>query len=420
MVTSHRQRLSRAVTITIAAAFLASCGSDAATTTASSAPSASSTPAATTQDVTTDAPVASAAPSTAADTVAPPDSVADTTPATNDEAAAATRALFASITPDTPGCSVAVARDGKVIFNESYGAATLNPTVPLTNDNSFDIGSTSKQFTATSVQLLVDQGLVDWNAPLSTYFPEFPEWASTVTMLQVAHHTSGIPDYINTLAESGVAFETKVTNEEMLAAIASNEAVEFEPGSSWAYSNSNYVLLGALIERITSNTLATFMETNIFPAAGMIAEWDDGNPIAGQAASYERATEAEPWTELKWQWPQLGDGGVIATSAQVALWGSQYFAPTIGTVEINAQRVADAAPMEFDGKELGKYGLGIMERNVDGLGRVLEHSGGWEAYVTNFAVSPDNRVVVASTCLSAEGPTATNPTLGDDLLKAWV
>jgi CubicO group peptidase (beta-lactamase class C family) len=408
MITSHHRRFSLVVAVTAATGLLVSCASDPATRPATTS-TATSSPSESTAPVTTGVVDTTVATTDTTETVAPD----------NDAAIAATRALYADVGPDTPGCSVAIARDGTVIFTEAYGAASFNPTVPLTPEMSFDIGSTSKQFTATGVQLLVDRGLVDWNAPVSTYFPEFPAWAGTITVLQLAHHTSGVPDYIGTLLDSGVAFEARVTNDELIKTIASYEALEFEPGSSWRYSNSNYVLLGALIERIASQSLATFMETEIFPKAAMTAEWDDGNPIPGQAASYARSADSEPWNELKWQWPQLGDGGVIATAAQVATWGSQYFAPTVGTAAINSQRVEGAVPMVLDGKTLGNYGLGIMTNDVDGLGQVFEHSGGWEAYATAFSVSPDNKLVAASTCLSGTGPTVTNQTLGVDLLKAW-
>jgi CubicO group peptidase (beta-lactamase class C family) len=424
MTPSCRQHLARAATITLAVGLLASCSSDAATEADSPLPveATPSTPVTTESSVTasTDASVATDGPATTAapDTTA---AVETTEPerADDEQAIAATRALFASVTPDVPGCSVAIARNGEVIFSESYGAASFDPTVPLTPEMKFDIGSTSKQFTATGVQLLVDRGLVDWNAPVSTYFPELPAWAADVTVLQLAHHTSGVTDYIATLNDAGTALETKVTNDELLEVIGSVEALEFEPGSTWSYSNSNYVLLGALIERISGGPLSEFIETELFGPAGMQAEWDDGSPIDKQAGSFARADGSGPWTELMWQWPQLGDGGVISNSEQVAVWGSQYFAPTVGSADINTQRVEGAVTVDIGGEDLGTYGLGIFVSEVDGLGQVFSHSGGWEAYATAFAVSPEFKLVATSTCISGEGPTVTNQNLANDLLAAW-
>jgi CubicO group peptidase (beta-lactamase class C family) len=334
-----------ATTMVAGLCLLSACSSDSSTTESTSpAPAVSEAPAASTE-----APAPSEAPATTdqpdttvADTEAPTTTPTTDAP-TNDAAIEATRALYSSVTPESPGCAVAVVRDGEVIFTEAYGAAGFNPTVPLTPEMRFDVGSTSKQFTATAVQLLADQGLVDWNAALSTYFPELPAWAETVTVLQVAHHTSGIPDYIGILSEDGVAFEDLVTNEEMFDSIAAIEALEFEPGTTWSYSNSNYVLLGFLVERASGDTLANFVTTNLFAPAGLDSLWDVRTPIEGQAPSFQPGAEPDSWVEVEWQWPQMGDGGVIATAAELAMWGTQYYDPTVGTAAINEPHTGSAS-----------------------------------------------------------------------------
>ena len=123
------------------------------------------------------------------------------------DAAAAefTRSLFADVRSDDPGCTVAVGRDGAVVFAEAYGAARLDPLEPMTVDTVVDIASISKQFTATAILLLAERGMVDLDAPLSTYLPDLPAWASLPTLAQLMHHQSGIPDYIGLLFERGFA-----------------------------------------------------------------------------------------------------------------------------------------------------------------------------------------------------------------------
>ncbi len=122
-----------------------------------------------------------------------------------DDAAAAefTRSLFADLPGDEPGCTVAVGRDDAVVFAEAYGAARLDPFEPMTVDTVVDIGSVSKQFTATAILLLAERGAVDLDAPLSTYLPDLPAWASQTTVAQLIHHQSGIPDYIDLLVDRG-------------------------------------------------------------------------------------------------------------------------------------------------------------------------------------------------------------------------
>ena len=106
---------------------------------------------------------------------------------------------------DEPGCTVAVGRDGAVVFAEAYGAARLDPFEPMTVDTVVDIGSVSKQFTATAILLLAERGMVDLDAPLSTYLPDLPAWAARPTLAQLIHHQSGIPDYIDLLFDRGFA-----------------------------------------------------------------------------------------------------------------------------------------------------------------------------------------------------------------------
>jgi CubicO group peptidase (beta-lactamase class C family) len=385
-----------------------STGARSTTTSATTAATPTAALAATTNVATTTAATTTVAPTT---TQAP----------VNDAAIAATRAMFADITDDDPGCSVAVARNGKVVFAEAYGAASLNPTVPMTTESLFDIGSTSKQFTATALQLLVDRSLADWDAPLSTYYPDFPQWAATVTLRQVATHQSGIPDYIGLLNSAGVANEDNVSVPQMLDSIAKVDKLDFAPGSSWAYSNSNYVLMGGIIEQLAKMSLAQFIETQLMTPANMAGQWDLGTPIEGKALSYSRPDATTPWTEVDWNWPQYGDGGVITNPSSVALWGSQYFSPTIGTTDINTQRFDGAAevPAGQLAQTASRYGLGIAEENVEGLGRVLQHSGGWESYITGFAVAPERKTVVANTCTSIESAAVNNPNSTVELLAVW-
>ena len=167
---------------------------------------------------------------------------------TGDVAAANfTRRQFANLRGDDPGCTVAVGRDGAVVFAEAYGAARLDPFEPMTVDTVVDIGSVSKQFTATAILLLAERGEVDLDVPLSTYLPDLPAWASQTTVAQLIHHQSGIPDYIELLVERGFTVtESSPTIADALAAFSDVRDLLFAPGARWEYSNSNYFLSSQL------------------------------------------------------------------------------------------------------------------------------------------------------------------------------
>ena len=125
----------------------------------------------------------------------------------NTEQIAATEALFDQIDPDGPGCAVAVNQGGEIVFSQAWGSATLDPNAILQPDSVFDMASITKQFTATAILLLAEDGLVDLDATLSTYLPRLPAWGDEVTVSQAIHHTSGIADYIDVLVDGGTATE---------------------------------------------------------------------------------------------------------------------------------------------------------------------------------------------------------------------
>ena len=200
---------------------------------------------------------------------------------------AATRAMFASITPDMPGCTVAASRGGEVVFAEAVGAARLDPAVPMTTDTVVDIGSTSKQFTATAVLLLAERGEVDLDAPLSSVLDDLPSWADEPSIRQLMHHESGIPDYIGLLADQGFSLGEVTTDADALDALAEVTELEFEPGTSWAYSNSNYFLMGQVVLAVTGDDLGTFLADEVFGPLDLDMVMDPTAVIEEKAISYE-------------------------------------------------------------------------------------------------------------------------------------
>ena len=102
--------------------------------------------------------------------------------------------------PDSPGCVIGIVHNGDLIYSKGFGLANLEHLVPITKDTVFRIGSTSKQFTATCINLLIEDNLLSLDDPLTKYFPEFPEYANTIKISHLIHHTSGIKDYIALIA----------------------------------------------------------------------------------------------------------------------------------------------------------------------------------------------------------------------------
>jgi CubicO group peptidase (beta-lactamase class C family) len=329
----------------------------------------------------------------------------------------ATRALFASITATTPGCTVAVSREGEVQFAEAYGASRLRSRRAMTPETVVDIGSTSKQFTATAVLLLARQGRIDLGAHVSTYLPSLPRWARKVTIAQMMHHTSGIADYIGLLYDSGVTDADPASDADALRVLKTSK-LESAPGSKWQYSNSNYFLLAHVVFAVTGRDMGNYLRREVFEPLKLDAEMEPNTTDPRKATSYAR--KGGRWVVADSLWEQLGDGGVQTTPTQLVRWASQYWKPTIGGPGLLRDRTRGAVPT---GEEPGgRYGAGIFTRRDPALGRVLGHDGGWAGFVTTFSVLPERHLAVAATCTSQAvftRPGGLPLDLGERLLAIW-
>jgi len=319
--------------------------------------------------------------------------------------------MFTSITPDLPGCTVAASRGGQVVYAEAFGAARLDPLEPMTTATIVDIGSTSKQFTATALLLLAQRGEVDLDAAVSASLDGLPGWADEVTLRQMMHHESGIPDYIELLLDRGFSFAEVTTDTDTLEALGEVSELDFAPGTSWEYSNSNYFLMGQVVLAVTGDDLGTFLAEEVFTPLGLDMVMDPTAVIPEKAVSYTGTGDSTVVADSPWQ--QLGDGAIQTTPSQLVQWASQYWSPTVGSPAIADARLDQAAAAE----DAGSYGAGIFASDDEELGQVLQHSGGWGGFVTMFYVAPDLEMAVAATCTSPDSAELLDFEL--NLLRIW-
>jgi CubicO group peptidase (beta-lactamase class C family) len=321
---------------------------------------------------------------------AAPTSMAVEAPVTSPEEA--TRALFAGIADDEPGCTVAVAIDDEVAFAEAYGGAALDPLVPFTTDTVVDIASTSKQFTAMAAGLLILDGDLATDDLLADVVPNLPAWSDEVTIEQLLNHTSGIPDYIELLADAGVEDDQPASQQDALDALAEVE-LDAEPGEVFAYSNSNYLLLAEVVAAVDGRDLPTFLDEEVFEPLDVDAAMSFPSPSPELAMSYVWDDE---WVEADSAWTQVGDGAVRTTPGELARFGSTYWrtdGPWADLAEIR-----DEIGVEGDD---GTYSLGIEEIDLDGR-QAFSHDGAWSGFETSFIAVPDDRTTVALTCNSPD------------------
>ena len=188
-------------------------------------------------------------------------------------------AVFPELDDEEPGCGAAVGLDGEVVWTGSTGAASLETLDAIDDETVFDIGSVSKQFTATAILLLADREELALDNVLSTHVTGLPAWAGEVTLKQLLHHQGGIPDYIELLQDEGYEYEEVTTVDDAMHAIANVNALDFMPGSRFVYSNTGYFLLSQVVESVTGTTLGDYLGTEVFEPLELDAH--DGRHVAG-------------------------------------------------------------------------------------------------------------------------------------------
>src|ERR1700675_4477362 len=183
----------------------------------------------------------------------------------DEKSAAAVDEVFGDLAKaGSPGCALGVYRDGKIIYAKGYGLANIEESVAITPHSIFDIGSTSKQFTAASILLLEKQGKLTVNDDVRKYIPELPDYGQKITILQLLNHTSGLRDYLTLMELAGINTDSVTTDEDALALIVRQRALNFASGSEWLYSNTGFFLLSAIVKRVSGKTLREFAAENIF------------------------------------------------------------------------------------------------------------------------------------------------------------
>jgi len=169
---------------------------------------------------------------------------------------------------DTPGCALAVVKDGKIIYKQGYGLANLELDIPITPQSVFYIGSVSKQFVTMCIALLAKQKKLSLDDDIRKYVPELPDYGAPITVRHLIHHTSGLRDYLTLLEIAGIDYGT-YHEDDVVELIARQKELNFAPGEEYLYSNSGYFLLAAIVERVSGKSLREFAEQNIFNPLGM-------------------------------------------------------------------------------------------------------------------------------------------------------
>lgn len=315
----------------------------------------------------------------------------------------------------SPGCALGIYRDGKILYGRGYGMANLEHAIAITPRTVFDIGSTSKQFTATAIALLAQDGKLTLDDDVRRHIPELPDYGKTITIRHLLNHTSGLRDYLTLMSLRGVNFDGVTTDRDAFDLIVRQQALNFEPGSEYLYSNSGFFLLSTIVRRASGKTLAEFAHERIFVPLGMRDTHfhDDHTRIVPQ-----RATGYEPSPKGAFQiamsgFEQTGDGAVMTTIEDLLKWDSNFYAPAVGGEQL--LRDLHTSGVLTNGRVL-PYALGLAVDEYRGLRRV-RHGGAWAGYRADLVRFPEAKTAVACLCnLGTANPSALADRVADILL----
>lgn len=288
--------------------------------------------------------------------------------------------------PGTPGAVVGVVRDGRLVFADSAGMAELAHGIPISTETVFDVGSVAKQITAFAVLLLAERGVLDLDADIRTILPEVPDFGTPLTVRHLLHHTGGLREVYRAAYMAGQRSGDLVEQADALALVRRQPALEFEPGSQFAYSNTGYMLLAEIIARTTGEPFSTWMTANVFEPLGMSHTeimTTPGQVIRGAAESYQ--STADGFAQMFDNSSLQGAGGIYSTLGDMALWAQNLLTADMGGEDVRRRLIEPG--VLTDGDTLA-YAAGLFRGDVEGWD-ALFHDGASAGYRSNLVVLPE-------------------------------
>ena len=337
-----------------------------------------------------------------------PACTATTTDPSNGPTSPDVDAIFADLAGDRPGAAVGVLWNGEVVHRAGYGTAHLDHGIPITPGTVFDIASISKQFGAMAALLLESEGNLDLDADVRGYVPELPDFGVPITARQLIHHTGGIRDWPHAMALGGIGFTDVISFEKILRMLYHQQAINFEPGSEYAYSNTGYNLLARVIEVQSGMTFRGYTESRVFGPLGMTrTHFSDDylEVVPGRAESYTPIAGGEGegdgqdggdggFQRLPNQLTALASSSLHTSIDDFIRWMRNYETGQVGGEEMLRTMMR---PGVLTGGDTLDYAHGLSVGDYRGL-PTFGHGGSWVGYRTNFTSFPEQNLSVAVFC----------------------
>ncbi|WP_297793927.1 serine hydrolase [uncultured Eudoraea sp.] len=293
---------------------------------------------------------------------------------------------------ETPGASVAIVKNGSIIYKKGYGMANLEYDIPIVPSTIFHIASVSKQFTVFSILLLESEGKLTLDDDIRKFIPAVPDFGKTITLRHLANHTSGLRDQWNLLAMAGWRLDDVITKEQVLKLVSRQKELNFEPGEEYMYCNTGFTLLAEVVARVSGVSFATFTKERIFKPLNMVNTlfYDDHEKIVKNRA-YSYYSDSSGYKKSVLNYANVGATSLFTTVEDLSLWALNFSSPKIGSPELFAKMNTPAVLKS--GKTFGGA-LGQFVGKYKGLNEI-QHGGadaGYRSYLTRF---PDQNFSVA-------------------------
>jgi CubicO group peptidase (beta-lactamase class C family) len=327
-----------------------------------------------------------------------------------------------------PGAAVMVIDKGKILYKNCYGLADIDQNVPIRNDTAFLLASVTKPFTAMAVMILYHRKLLRYDDPLSDFFPQFPTYARQITVRHLLNHTSGLPAFDCLLAKAGMvdidwprlstsqpsSFEP--TSKDVLDLLARQKKLRSRPGDRFEYDNSGYVVLAQIVENVSGQPFARFVEAEIFRKIKMSHSvvYDENRPeVPNRARSYTGMCGV--YREIDYTPLNLiyGEDGIYTTIDDMYQWDQAMEKDKL----VKHETLLEAfSPRRMNNGECTTYGFGWRLGETLGSGDV-SHDGWWAGFRTYILRVLGRRftVVVLANCVQIDAAT-----VGDQIAKIYL
>ncbi|MEO8199427.1 MAG: serine hydrolase domain-containing protein [Gemmatimonadota bacterium] len=302
------------------------------------------------------------------------------------------RLMNAAIDSSSPGAAVIVIHHGLVVHAAAYGLADIEARRPNRVESMFHMASTGKQFTALSVLMLSEQGKVSLDDPIGKHFPGLARFGSKLTVRQMLHHTSGIPDYYDdsTGYRKLLAMNPEPTNSDIVHLYA-DWGTARPAGVKFVYSNAGFDLLGSLVEKLSGQSLDAFLQEHVFGPAGMPSSFSLWNPVrfadTMRSRGYDRkgsgwvVDDVDPLDHL------VGSGSVYSSVVDLFHYDQALYSNQLVRQSTLAQAFE---PIRLANGQLEPYGFGWRLDERSGI-HYLHHGGAWEGYLSHILRIPDRQ-----------------------------